>query len=182
MLRISRGPCRAPGRLVVPPSQGTPTRAMSSFFGSRSIGSRIKVATSPKRGITMPESGSGNFSAIPNYSSGCRLEQPVQLGSGEPRLAQDRPQGAALQIAVVKWDGDQNARLVWVPEVMVAAADVVHKKASSFQGADQLARPDSRQVAHASSMATSITSPGASLGEVGCSTGIGWPSLVSTSR
>src|SRR5437764_11881253 len=67
MLRISRGPCRAPGRLVVPPSHGTPTSAISSFFGSRSTGSRIKLATSPNRGITMPESGSGNLSAIPDY-------------------------------------------------------------------------------------------------------------------
>src|SRR5712691_4543552 len=67
MLRISRGPCRAPGRLVVPPSHGTPTRAISSFFGSRSIGSRMNVATSPKRGTTMPESGSGNFSAMTTH-------------------------------------------------------------------------------------------------------------------
>src|ERR1700716_1209068 len=67
MLRISRGPCRAPGRLLVPPSHGTPTRAMSSFAGSRSIGSRMKVATSPKRGTTMPESGSGNLSGMPHY-------------------------------------------------------------------------------------------------------------------
>ena len=45
-------------------THGTPTRAMSSFAGSRSTGSRMKVAISPKRGTTMPESGSGNLSVI----------------------------------------------------------------------------------------------------------------------
>jgi len=50
--------------LVVPPSHGTPTTAMSSFLGSRSIGNRIKLAISPKRGTTIPDSGSGNLSAI----------------------------------------------------------------------------------------------------------------------
>ena len=57
--RIWRGPCRAPGRLVVPPSHGTPTMAISSSAGSRSSGKRMKVAMSPKRGVTVPETGCG---------------------------------------------------------------------------------------------------------------------------
>src|SRR5215204_3018936 len=72
MLRISRGPCLAPGRFVVPPSHGTPTSAMSSFFGSRSTGSRMNVATSPKRGIARPERGSGNLSDIAWQYRPCR--------------------------------------------------------------------------------------------------------------
>src|SRR5712692_2416271 len=81
MLRISRGPCRAPGRLVVPPSHGTPTRAMSSFAGSRSIGRRMKLATSPKRGTTMPESGSGNLSAMPHYRRSLRLGEEADAAT-----------------------------------------------------------------------------------------------------
>src|SRR6266851_1346317 len=86
MLRISRGPCRAPGRFVVPPSQGTPTRAMSSFFGSRSIGSRMKVAISPNRGTTMPESGSGNLSAIVSlgFRGGARGRSSANAAGASP--------------------------------------------------------------------------------------------------
>src|SRR6187402_2932721 len=57
--RIWRGPCRAPGRLVVPPSHGTPTMPISTSAGSRNSGRRMKVATSPKRGTTVPETGWG---------------------------------------------------------------------------------------------------------------------------
>ena len=60
MSRIWRGPWRAPGRLVVPPSHGTPTMPMSTSAGSRNSGSRMKVAMSPKRGTTVPETGWGN--------------------------------------------------------------------------------------------------------------------------
>src|SRR5438105_496056 len=88
MLRISRGPCRAPGRLVVPPSHGTPISAMSSFFGSRSIGSRMNVAISPKRGTAMPDSGSGNLSAI--ASSGLGFE-PAHAVSQARMLAVHGP-------------------------------------------------------------------------------------------
>src|SRR5215475_11714485 len=48
--RIWRGPWRAPGRFVVPPSQGTPTMPISTSAGSRNSGRRMNVATSPKRG------------------------------------------------------------------------------------------------------------------------------------
>src|SRR5262249_50983564 len=84
MLRISRGPWRAPGRLVVPPSQGTPIRATSSFFGSRSIGSRINVATSPKRGTAMPDIGCGNLSGIEHLLPACFLQLPDPLA--QPRI------------------------------------------------------------------------------------------------
>src|SRR5260370_6038012 len=57
--RIWRGPWRAPGRLVVPPSHGTPTMPISTSAGSRNSGMRMKVATSPKRGTTVPETGCG---------------------------------------------------------------------------------------------------------------------------
>ena len=57
--RIWRGPWRAPGRLVVPPSHGTPTMPISTSAGSRNSGSRMKVAMSPKRGVTVPETGWG---------------------------------------------------------------------------------------------------------------------------
>ena len=45
-LRISRGPWRAPGRLVTPPSKGTPNMAMSRSLGSGTYGARMKVAIS----------------------------------------------------------------------------------------------------------------------------------------
>src|SRR5882672_9500162 len=57
--RIWRGPWRAPGRLVVPPSHGTPTMPISTSAGSRNSGMRMKVATSPKRGTTVPDTGCG---------------------------------------------------------------------------------------------------------------------------
>ena len=44
-LRISRGPWRAPGRLVTPPSKGTPISPMSTPSGLSLIGVRMKVAT-----------------------------------------------------------------------------------------------------------------------------------------
>ena len=58
MLRISRGPCRAPARLVVPPSQGTPTSAMSTAEKSVTWGRRMKVGMALKRGMSMPLTGS----------------------------------------------------------------------------------------------------------------------------
>src|SRR5215203_1989188 len=60
MLRSSRGPCRAPGLFVVPPSQGTPTIAMSSFAGSGSYGSRMNVEKPANRGVRVPSRGWGN--------------------------------------------------------------------------------------------------------------------------
>ena len=41
--RISRGPWRAPGRFVTPPSSGTPTSAMSASPGFSVCGARIRV-------------------------------------------------------------------------------------------------------------------------------------------
>jgi hypothetical protein len=46
MLRSSRGPWRAPGRLVTPPSKGTPIKPISTPAGSRRSGARMKVAIS----------------------------------------------------------------------------------------------------------------------------------------
>ena len=57
--RIWRGPWRAPGRLDEPPSHGTPTMPISTSAGSRNSGNRMKVAMSPKRGVTVPETGWG---------------------------------------------------------------------------------------------------------------------------
>jgi hypothetical protein len=60
-------------------------------------------------------------------------------------LAQDRSEGAALKVASVDGHRDEDARPIDVAKVVVAAADVVHKKASALQGADELARPDDRR-------------------------------------
>src|SRR5215212_6269645 len=75
--RIWRGPCRAPGRLVVPPSQGTPTMPISTSAGSRNSGRRMKVATSPKRGTTVPETGWGKswLLVMPLYGSSLCLQK-----------------------------------------------------------------------------------------------------------
>ncbi len=53
-LRNSRGPWRVPARLVTPPSNGTPSMAMSTSAGLAS-GRRMKVGMPAKRG-TLPES------------------------------------------------------------------------------------------------------------------------------
>ena len=45
-LRISRGPCRAPGRLVTPRSVGTPISPMSTSASEPASGARMKVAIS----------------------------------------------------------------------------------------------------------------------------------------
>ena len=45
-LRISRGPWRAPGRLVTPRSVGTPISPMSTFASELASGARMKVAIS----------------------------------------------------------------------------------------------------------------------------------------
>src|SRR6266536_497300 len=113
MLRISRGPCRAPGRLVVPPSHGTPTRAMSSFAASRCIGSRMKVATSPKRGTTMPESGSGNLSGMPHYRP---MASAGEEADGAPLSLRHRGSLQCLD--------DQRATAVAGPAHRVAAGEV----------------------------------------------------------
>ena len=42
-LRISRGPCRAPVRLVTPPSNGTPMRPMSTSSRTSAKGVRMNV-------------------------------------------------------------------------------------------------------------------------------------------
>src|SRR5918993_569383 len=75
--RIWRGPWRAPGRLVVPPSHGTPTMPISTSAGSRNSGRRMKVATSPKRGTTVPETGWGKslVSVMPLYGYSLGLQQ-----------------------------------------------------------------------------------------------------------
>ena len=87
--RIWRGPWRAPGRLVVPPSHGTPTMPISTSAGSRNSGRRMKVATSPKRGVTVPETGWGKFwtsfiSVIPSEAKDrvCHREiSPLRLAA-----------------------------------------------------------------------------------------------------
>ena len=65
--RIWRGPCRAPGLLVVPPSQGTPNspifvsskRGWSGFIE----GSLMKVGKPAKRASSIAETGWKNLSA-----------------------------------------------------------------------------------------------------------------------
>ena len=66
MSRIWRGPWRGPGRLVVPPSHGMPTRPMSMPLASSSgtCGMRMKVAMAPKRGVTSPDRGLLNSSMM----------------------------------------------------------------------------------------------------------------------
>src|SRR5471032_2476680 len=50
MLRISRGPNRAPGRAVTPPSSGTPASTISSSLIFVQYGTRMKVGMPLKRG------------------------------------------------------------------------------------------------------------------------------------
>ena len=97
-------------------------------------------------------------------------------------MAQDRPKGAALEVAGVDGHGDEDAGPVGVPQVVVAAADVMHKKASSLQGADELAGPDDRQIAHTSGMATATVSLMMLPWGSGSSGGIDRPSLARVSR
>ena len=57
--RSWRGPWRGPGRLVVPPSQGTPISPIctSSASSTGTCGRRMKVGMPAKRGRSMPDSG-----------------------------------------------------------------------------------------------------------------------------
>src|SRR5690348_11577038 len=57
--RTCRGPNRGPGRYVVPPSNGTPIRAISSSSGCAICGSRMNVGTPVKRANCNASSGSG---------------------------------------------------------------------------------------------------------------------------
>jgi hypothetical protein len=57
MLRISRGPSRAPGRFVVPPSKGTPINAISISVGRLTCGSRMNVAGLEYLGTSVPDTG-----------------------------------------------------------------------------------------------------------------------------
>jgi hypothetical protein len=61
----------------------------------------------------------------------------LKLLGREAGLTEDRAQRAALEIPIVKWNGDEYPRPVGV----VATANVVHKKAGSLEGANKLARP-----------------------------------------
>src|SRR5262252_2551696 len=72
--RIWRGPWRAPGRLVVPPSHGTPTMPISTSAGFLNSGRRMKVATSPKRGVTVPATGCGKLLEEESFTS-CHPER-----------------------------------------------------------------------------------------------------------
>lgn len=65
----------------------------------------------------------------------------MKLLGREAGLTEDRAQRAALEIPIVKWNGDEYPRPVGVAKVMVATANVVHKKAGSLEGANKLARP-----------------------------------------
>ena len=61
--RIWRGPCRAPGRLVVPVSHGTPISPISTrptASATVTWGRRMNVATPAKRGNTVPGTGSNS--------------------------------------------------------------------------------------------------------------------------
>ena len=57
-LRISLGPCRAPGLLVTPRSVGTPIKPMSTSASVRASGARMKVAISVYRGSFIGSYGS----------------------------------------------------------------------------------------------------------------------------
>src|SRR5216683_4188709 len=144
--RIWRGPWRAPGRLVVPPSHGTPTMPISTSAGFRNSGMRIKVATSPKRGTTVPETGCGNSglegfeaSFIFHHTQSCRpyrysLRLQKSL-SGRHELLDRRHKAVTFRIAdhdVERHEatpGDPDAGVHHVEEeqllgVLVAAGDV----------------------------------------------------------
>ena len=65
----------------------------------------------------------------------------LKLLGREAGLTEDRAQRTALEIPIVKWNGDECPRPVGVAKVMGATANVVHKKAGSLEGANKLARP-----------------------------------------
>jgi hypothetical protein len=74
--------------------------------------------------------------------------------------------------------GDQEGWPVRVPEVMVAAADMMHKKAGPLQGADELAGPDNRKTAQVWSMVTATVSVVMAPRGSGSSGGIGRPAFA----
>jgi hypothetical protein len=57
--RTWRGPCRAPGRLVVPPSHGTPMipMSMSCAASIATCGRRMNVTGPAYLGMSIPEIG-----------------------------------------------------------------------------------------------------------------------------
>ena len=76
----------------------------------------------------------------------------------------------------------QNTRLVEVPQVIMAASDVAHKKAGSLKSADELARRDDRQTGHTPSTATVMVSFVERDRGCGPSGGAGKPSFARLSR
>jgi hypothetical protein len=59
-------------------------------------------------------------------------------------LAQNGAQGSALQISIMIRHCDQDPRLAWVSQKVMAAAHMMQKETGSLQRADQLAGRDDR--------------------------------------
>src|SRR5262249_34968406 len=98
--RIWRGPWRAPGRLVVPPSPGTPTMPISTSAGFRNSGRRLEGATAPKRGVPVPASGWGKVlgdeSFMPLSSHSLR---PQKTLAGRDKFLDRRHEAVTFGIA-----------------------------------------------------------------------------------
>src|SRR5471032_1248298 len=90
MLRISRGPNRAPGRAVTPPSNGTPASTISSSLIFVQYGTRMKVGMPLKRGSAiwlrsvpgMMFSSEGRRSIGPQHARNSLAGVPVTVRNG----------------------------------------------------------------------------------------------------
>jgi len=111
-----------------------------------------------------------------------RSEEVAEFLGGHSRLAQDRAEGAALQISVVVRHGYQHPRSIGVFQVAVATPCVMHKKASSPKGADELAGCYDGQIRHAYPTATATVS--LMMCDAGCGSSAGGerPSLAKLSK
>src|SRR6266446_6752398 len=117
-----------------------------------------------------------------DWSTRLRLQQIPEFLGRDTGFAQDRPERATFEIPIMVGNGNQHARFFRMPEVVVAAPDVVHRKTSSLQRANELAWSNNGEAIHSCSMATATVSLMMLPRGSGSSGGIGRPSLVRLSR
>src|SRR4051812_45366807 len=78
------------------------------------------------------------------------LQELQEFLGGQLAVAQDRVQGAALDVALSVRDGGVQLRTALVAELVVAAADAAHHEAGTLQGANDLLGSQRRELsAHA---------------------------------
>jgi hypothetical protein len=109
-----------------------------------------------------------------------RSEEIEELFSGEAGLFDDCSEGASLEVGGVNGDRDPKLRPARVSEVVMAAGDVMERKASSLQGPDHLPGPEGRQARRHAAWSTTVIF--SLIGSGAVSSGIGRPSLVRLSR